>query len=297
MWGGWPPQPRVVVEDLGVATYRGAVPTSIGELLRILIVVAVVALLGRAARAAWGSRALMRRIWRAIRPRHVIGSLGLMVVVLGTAITLLVMVPVSGLGAGALVGIEGNAIFAPIDSALEAPLQERPSSALQAQTPAPPTPWADIAMVTGFIALLVLLFPHLAYAEEVAFRVGWEDHDLVRQVLSALRFGLIHMIMLIPLAAALAVGVAGFVYGRIYRRTYRRVAVPRMVLPDWSPTVAEDDQGFTRLVLGPPSPIAVVDRTAARRQAAFEAAVWHTTFNTMVAGLVWLGYVLSIALG
>ncbi|HUG86902.1 MAG TPA: hypothetical protein VMM13_20195 [Euzebya sp.] len=270
-------------------------PASIGELLRIVIVVAVVALLARAARAGWSNRALALRIWRAIRPRHVIGSLGLMVLVLGTAITLLVLVPVSGFGVGALVGLEGNAIFAPIDSALEAPL-------VQAQSPDQPdggdagAPWGGIALVTGFIGLLVLLFPHLAYAEEVAFRVGWEDHDPLRQVLSALRFGLVHMIMLIPLAAALAVGVAGFVYGRIYRRAYRRAAVPRTVLPDWSPRVAEDADGYTRLVLGPPSPVAVVDRTAARRQAAFEAAVWHATFNSMVAGLVWLGYVLSVAI-
>jgi hypothetical protein len=72
------------------------------------------------------------------------------------------------------------------------------------------------------------------------------------------------------------------------------MAVPRTVIPEWWPRVAEDHEGFTRLVIGPPSPVEVVDREEARRRAVFDAAVWHTTFNTTVAALVWLGYVLSI---
>ncbi|CAN5188016.1 hypothetical protein BH23ACT9_BH23ACT9_08450 [soil metagenome] len=266
-------------------------------MLRIVIIVAVLGLLARASRAAWQHRGLSVSIWRGIRPRHVVGSLGLMVVVLGTAITLLLAVPVTGFGLGALVGLEGNAIFAPIDGALDAPTQAAELAQQTGGTATPaPFPWGSLAGVTAFLALLVLLFPHLAYAEELAFRVGWEDHDLLRQAASALRFGLIHMIMLIPLAAALAVGVAGFAYGRIYRRAYRGAAVPRTVLPDWSPRVAEDHEGFTRLVMGPPSPVEVVDRSAARKEGAFQAAVWHTTFNTTVAGLVWLGYVGSLTL-
>ena len=279
--------------------YRGRVPEMVGDVLRVAIIVVVLALLGRAARAAWGNRALAVRIWRAIRPRHLLGAVGLMVLVLGTAVTLLVAIPVTGLGAGALVGLEGNAIFAPIDSALDAPLQPSPGDGGDAEQTAevPPVPWADIALVSTFLGLLVLLFPHLAYAEELAFRVGWEDHDLARQVRSALRFGLLHLIMLIPLAAALAVGVAGFVYGRIYRRAYRRAAVPRVVHPPGRLPLVEDADGFTRLAMGPPSPITVVDRSGARRQAAFEAAVWHTAFNTSIAGLVWLGYVASVLTG
>jgi hypothetical protein len=268
------------------------VPGSIGELLRLVIIVAVLVLLARAARAAWAHRRDAVGIWRAIRPRHVAGSLGLMVVVLFVAVTLLVLVPPTQLGVGALVGLEGNAIFAPIDGALGAPL-EAPSGDDAAVAPTGP-PWVDIALVSGFLGLLVLLFPHLAHAEELAFRVGWEDLSPGQQVLSALRFGLIHMIMLVPLAAALAVAVAGYAYGRIYRRAYQRAAVPRTVLPEWTPRVAEDLDGFTRLVIGPPSPIQVIDRTAARRAGALEATVWHTTFNTTVAVLVWLGYVLSL---
>lgn len=269
-------------------------PQTIGELLRIVIIVAVLGLLVRAARMAWARRRLAVRIWKAIRPRHIAGSLGLMVVVLGVALTLLVFVPVTGVGLGQVVGLEGNAVFAPIDDALEAPLE----AAVQAQesgSPAPGTPWTDVAVVTMFLGGLVLLFPHLAHAEETAFRVGWENLTTPQQVLSALWFGLIHMVMLIPLAAALAVGVAGYVYGRIYVRAYHRVARPRLVIPlGTGPRLAEDDQGLTRLVMGPPSPEYTVDHASARRQAAFDAAVWHTTFNTTVAVLVWVGYVVSL---
>lgn len=263
-----------------------------GELLRVAVIAVVVLLLVRATRAAWARRRLTLEVWRSIRPRHVAGALGLLVVVLTTAVGLLVLLPSSGLGLGALVGLEGNAIFAPIDSALEAPLTE-PAVPVEG-APAAAFPWRDVLLVTGFLGLLVALFPTLAHAEEVAFRTGWEDKSLGAQAGSALRFGLAHLIMLIPLAAALAVGVAGFAYGRIYRRAYRRAAVPVTVIPEWRPMLAEDAEGFTRLVMGPPKPIEVVDVAAARRAAVHEATVWHTTFNTLVAVLVWLGYVLSL---
>lgn len=259
----------------------------------MLIIAAVLVLLVRAGRMAWSRRKLAVRIWRAIRPRHIIGSLGLVVIVLGVALALLVFVPFTGVGLGQVVGLQGNAVFAPIDDALEAPLD----AAVQAQetgAPPPGVPWTDVAAVTSFLAALVLMFPHLAHAEEAAFRSGWEKLNTRQQILSAFRFGMIHLIMLIPLAAALAVAVAGYVYGRIYVRAYHRAARPRLVIPSGAlPRLAEDDQGLTRLVMGPPSPEYTVDQVAARRQAVFDAAVWHATFNTTVALLVWVGYILS----
>ncbi|MGI9018549.1 MAG: hypothetical protein ACR2HR_15850 [Euzebya sp.] len=268
-------------------------PSSVGEVLRIVVIVGVLALLLRAGRAAWGRRRLAFRIWRSIRPRHVVGSLALIVVVLTVALSLLTFVPVTGVGLGQLLGLDGNAVFAPIDNALEAPIQAA-DEAQQTGTEAAGVPWTDIVGVTGFLAGLILLFPYLAHGEEEAFRAGWEDFDHLRQALSALRFGLIHMIMLIPLAAALAVGVAGYVYGRIYLRAYRRAAVPVATIPERRLWVATDEQGLSRLVMGPPSPVLTVDRTEARRQAVFSAAVWHTTFNTTVAVVVLVGYLLSL---
>ena len=272
----------------GARTYRGRMPGGAAEVVRVVVVGAVLVLLLRAARVAWARRQLALAVWGAIRLRHVAGSLALMVVVLGIALLLLSVVPVSGLGLGSLVGLEGNAVFAPIDGALDAP-----PPGVGTPVADDGFPWLQALGVTTFLGALVLLFPHLAHVEETVFRTGWEDYTSFRQVMSALRFGLAHLVMLIPLAAALAVAVAGFAYGRIYRHAYERAARPRRVVPPRRLWVAEDEQGITRLVMGPPSPVDVVDRAAARRQAVFAAAVWHATFNSTVAVLIWVGYLLS----
>lgn len=268
-------------------------PTTFGELLRVVVVVGVLFLLVRAGRAAWSRRRLSIRIWRAIRLRHLGGALLLMVAVLGVALSLLAFVPASQIGLGQLVGLQGNAVFAPIDGALEAPIE----AANQAQATGEPearVPWTDVVAVTGFLGVLVLMFPHLAHAEEEAFRRGWENYDWRRQILSALRFGMIHLVMLIPLAAAVAISVAGYAYGRVYLRSYRRAAVPRPVIPERGLWVKEDQDGYSRLVMGPPSPVMMVDTALAQQSATFDAAVWHTAFNTSVAVLVWVGYLLSL---
>lgn len=257
-------------------------PTTV---LRAVVVVAVAVLLVRAARVAWLRRALALRVWRAVRPRHVVGALGLMTVVLTVALGLLWTVPVTGYGLGSLIGLEGNAVFAPIDAALDAPLDAAEQAAVTGQ-PSTGVPWWQVAGVVTFLLGLAAMFPHLANAEEHAFRLGWEDLPPGRQVASALRFGLLHMIMLIPLAAALAIAVAGWVYGRIYLAAYRRsmaASEPPRLLPGAGWLDVAEAQRIRR-------------RTDARRHAVFTATVWHATFNTCVAMLVLIGYLSSLAL-
>ncbi|WP_370324838.1 hypothetical protein [Euzebya sp.] len=268
-------------------------PAQVVDVVRIAVVAGVGLLLVRSARAAWSRRRLAVEVWGSIRPRHVVGSLGLVVVVMAVLVLLLWAVPVTGYGLGSLVGLDGNAVFAPIEGTLEAPV-EGAITAAETGRAAPAIPWTDVAVVTGFLALLVALFPHLAHAEESAFRTGWEDLDGWGQAWSALRFGLVHLIMLIPVAAALAIAVAGFTYGRIYLRAYRRAAVPRVVHVPGRLPLAEDADGYTRLVMGPPTPVLAVDRVGARRSAVLAATVWHTTFNTTIAVVVWAAYVLSL---
>lgn len=264
------------------------------ETVRLLVIAGVVALLAVRARTAWQRRDLALAVWRAIRPRHVVGALGLMMLVLTVALSLWTFVPVTRLGVGSLVGLDGNVIFAPIESALEAPIQQAEPAADGAPSPSPGVPWVDVLGVTAFLGVLVAMFPLLAHAEELAFRLGWEDLSLGRQVLSALRFGLVHLIMFIPVGAALAVGVAGFAYGRIYLATYRREATPRVVFPTGRLPLAVDEEGFSRLVLGPPAPIVTVDRGHARREAVMAATVWHATFNTLLAVIVLVGYLTAL---
>jgi membrane protease YdiL (CAAX protease family) len=233
--------------------------------VNLLIVVVVVAMLTRASIAAWRNRVLAVAVWRRIRPRHVIGSLGLIVIVLLVAVVLATFVPVTQFGLGSLVGIEGNAVFAPVEDVL-----------LDSPPAAPSTDggesedgrdWRSIALVAGFCLLLLALFPWLAYSEERMFREGLERAGTGRQIAVALRFGLTHLIMLIPIAAALAIGVAGFAYGVVYRRAYRAAAETALV-PAGMPTGLE------------------LSDPRARAEAVLASTVWHTTFNSLLVVLL-----------
>lgn len=238
-----------------------------GELLRVAVAVLVIAMLLRALRPAWRNRSLALRVWAGVRPRHLLGAAALVVVVLGVAVALLTFVPLTRVGLGSLVGFEGNAVLAPIDEAS----RRTGGGGLG-------TPEADglapvvLLGVTGFLTVLIALFPWLAYVEERTFREGLEDASLGRQCWIAVRFGLTHLVMLIPVAAALAVGVAGFAYGLVYRRAYR-TAQDRMPLPTDSADGA----------------VSVATRRRLRDEAVLSATRLHVVFNTIVVLLVYAG--------
>lgn len=238
-------------------------------LLQPLVAVAVTVLLVRSLLPAWRERSLALRVWRGVRPRHVLGSVGLLALVVGTTLALLVLVPVTGYGLGTLVGFDGNAVFAP----LEAVDRSTGGSGLLAPAPTPATPgpdWRLLGLAAPFLALLLALFPFLAHREERVFREGLERASLARQAWVALRFGLVHLVMLVPLAAALGIAVAGFAYGRVYRRAYADAAA-RAAPPEGSSGLA--------LVAAPP-------RSQLRAEAVLAATTWHATFNSVVVLVV-----------
>lgn len=245
-------------------------------ILRLAVVAAVLFLLLRSARMAWRHRRLAGAVWRRIRPRHVLGALGLLTIVVTVAFTLMAFVPVTRYGAGTPLGLHGNAIFAPIEEAQTRANDGAPVVAPDGTpTEAAFDPGVLIAVgTTGFLVLLLLLFPYLAYVEERVFREGLEEATLPAQAWAALKFGLLHMIMLIPLGAALAVAVAGFAYGRIYRRAYERSAAR-------TETVA--GPFGVPVVVAPP-------RQQVRSEAVLASTVWHTTFNSLIVVLVLLGF-------
>lgn len=248
-------------------------------MLRLAVVAAVLFLLVRSARAAWRHRRLAVAVWSRIRLRHVLGGLGLVLVVLSVALSLLQLVPVTRVGVGSLIGLSGNAIFAPLE---EAQLRANGGQPLVAPDGTPAEAVFDpgalvIAGTTIFLVVLLLLFPYLAYVEEHVFREGLEDASVGRELWTALKFGLLHMIMLIPLAAALAIGVAGFVYGRVYRRTYERAAARRQIVAG----------PFGVPVTVPPP----VERR--RAEAVLASTVWHATFNSLIVVLVLVGFMVD----
>lgn len=66
----------------------------------------------------------------------------------------------------------------------------------------------------AFLPVLALALPRLARMEEVKYRTGtrnWLDGSL-----RSLRFGLVHMVMLIPFGASLALTLAGLWFTRQY---------------------------------------------------------------------------------
>lgn len=260
--------------------------------LRLLVAGLILAMLARAAHVAWHQRALAFAVWRRIGWRQVAGALGLFVLVAGVALTLLESVPLLRYGLGDVVGFQGNAVFAPLEEA-----------AVRAG-PAPSTgpDWTLIALTTVFLGPLVLLLPWLAFVEEELFRAGLERTGRLEELWWALRFGLVHLIMLVPLGAALAVGVAGYVYGRIYRRAHDRwdgAPLPEPIARAFRPT--KRSRAAAQAARRPVAVAVaagtwtgdVIDRTPERRQAygVLTSTVWHTAFNTSVIVLVWVSIV------
>jgi hypothetical protein len=226
-------------------------PDAVTSVLRLAVAGVILLLLARSARVAWRNRRLAVTVWRRIRPRHVAGSLVLLTAVLATAVALLELVPVTSFGLGTLIGLTGNAVFAPIEEATA-----RGSAANGGAGIGQALTWGTVAFLVG----LLTLFPWLAYVEERVFREGLERADRPHRLWAALRFGLAHLIMLVPVAAALAIGIAGLWYGRVYVRAFQRAARDETITPD-----------------------------QARSRAVLESTVWHTTFNSLLVVLLIAG--------
>lgn len=258
--------------------------------VRLLIAAWILVTLARAARGAWAHRRLMVTIWRSIRPRHLGGTALLLLLVAATMTALVSLIPGMAYGLGTLIGTTSNAVFAPLEAAVAA----------SGPAPASGPDWVLLVSGSVFLLPLAVLLPWLAFVEEEVFRAGIEDATLPRELFAALVFGLAHLVMLVPIGAALAIGVAGFVYGRIYRRAYATAdpdQVPRAALASFRPTrrsaaAAERARTPTALLQGM---VVTTDTTPERRQAAavLASTVWHTTFNTTVVLLVWLALTLS----
>lgn len=248
---------------------------------RLLLAVAVLALLARSAWVAWARRDLARAVWRSVRPRHVIGSLVLLVTVVAVTVAAATAVPLLARGLGDLFATTGNVVFAPVDVAAEA-------AGGAADTG--PNLWF-VGIVTVFLAVLALLLPWFAFVEEEVFRAGAEAWSLPVRIGAALVFGAAHLVMLVPLAAAIGIGVAGFAYGEVYRRRARRTGPPapaaarRAFRPTRRSRAAIRRQAVDA--------VAAVELREHQTAAVFTSTVWHTTFNSLVVTLVWLALVLD----
>jgi len=83
------------------------------------------------------------------------------------------------------------------------------------------TPW-EVVVPVVFVLLLLPALPLFVEAEERRFRAGAERWSNRRRVVRGLQFGLLHLVVGIPIAAALALAVGGWWFTWVYLRAYRR---------------------------------------------------------------------------
>lgn len=243
--------------------------------LRTAIALAVALLLVRAGRVAWRQRGLAVAVWRALTWRHLLGAVGMLALVVVTAGVLLDLVPGTRLGFGQLLGTAGNAVFAPLEEGL----------ARAGPAPATGTDWWLVGGASLFLGGLLLVLPWLAFVEEELFRAGLERASWPRVVLASVTFGLAHLVMLVPLAAALAIGVAGFGYALAYRRAHRQLRpTPSVALRTYRPP-----RRAQRALAGQAGP----GLREAQAAGVFHAAVWHTAVNSLIVATVWATIVVS----
>ena len=80
----------------------------------------------------------------------------------------------------------------------------------------------SVLVITGFWFLLTLALPYLAKGEEEAFR------SLVfgtkKRIITSIKFGLVHMIVGVPLFVALILAVAGYIFSIFYVRAFKKAA-------------------------------------------------------------------------
>jgi len=73
-----------------------------------------------------------------------------------------------------------------------------------------------------FVTLLIPLLPLFAEREEHMFREGAEGWSTARRVRRAVEFGLVHLVMGIPIGVALALSIGGGYFTWAYMRGYRK---------------------------------------------------------------------------
>jgi len=118
------------------------------------------------------------------------------------AFALLSLVPPLRFGWWTLLGGQGNIVFGTTD-----------------QTRG--TAW-EVAIPVVFVLLLLPALPLFVEAEERRFRLGAEGWTTGRRLFRGLQFGLLHLVVGIPVAAALALTLGGWWFTWVYLRAYRR---------------------------------------------------------------------------
>jgi len=142
-----------------------------------------------------------RIVVRGLRGRHFGKALLIVFQTLVIGGLLIFLVPGMDIGWLSLLGATGNVAVA------------SPKDASTASTP-------SLVLPLAMVVLVIVVSPIAAFREERSFRRGTERQAPTHRFFRQLQFGLAHLIMGIPLGAALALGVTGSMFMREYRRAF-----------------------------------------------------------------------------
>ncbi len=181
------------------------------DILSLAVLAYVGIRLADAARHAVLSRGYVWGIIKGLRPRHFLGALPTLACVIGLALVLL-QVPGLSFGWWTAIGGQGNPVFGSARPQAVGPLD------------------AVIPIVFGF--LLVLGLPLLVEGEEWVFRRGAEHRSRWGNLRWAVLFGLVHALVGIPIAAALALSAGGVYLTWAYLRMWRRTGSQEAALTE-----------------------------------------------------------------
>jgi hypothetical protein len=146
---------------------------------------------------------VLRRRWlfivRGLRLRHFLLA---PVVLVGVVLVMVLLLQIPGMDWGwwTAIGGNGNVIIGSSSRA--------------------PGFWGRVLPLVFLVVLLPLL-PLLAEREERLFRLGAESWSTGRRVRRSVEFGLVHLVMGIPIGVALALSVGGLYFTWAYLRGYR----------------------------------------------------------------------------
>lgn len=90
--------------------------------------------------------------------------------------------------------------------------------------------WVGALAVLAFYTALLLVMPFVARREEEIFRAGHVDRG--RIVWQSLKFGLMHILVGVPVVIALTLALPGWVFGVRYRRAHLASQLAGRPLPD-----------------------------------------------------------------
>ncbi len=179
------------------------------DILTLAVLAYVGVRLVDAARQSVSQRSHVWVVVSGLRLVHFLLAVPVLVAVIATAVILL-QVPGLSFGWWTAIGGEGNPVFGTARPSAVGPLD------------------AVIPIVFGVLLLLGL--PLLVEGEEWVFRRGAEHRSRVANLGRAVLFGLVHAIVGVPIAAALALSIGGVYLTWRYLRVWRGTGSRQLAL-------------------------------------------------------------------